>query len=108
MVRTTLTALALLAAALPALAGNENPQLCQFNGGKWIDVTTTDNGPAFTLKWADGPRMSYVWKGSNADRWNITDTLGGRWNFYDYRYGRGIKLTNLDNGNTIRCRSTNS
>ena len=53
------------------------------------------------------PRMSYVWRGSNADRWNITDTLGGRWNLYDYRNGRGVKLTNLDNGNTIRCLGTN-
>ena len=103
MIRLTLTALALVAGSLPALAQNEEPQLCQFNGGKWIEVITTDNGPAFTLKWADGPSMSYVWIASHADRWNVTDSLGGRWNFYDYRTGGGVKLTNLDNGNTIYC-----
>ena len=105
MIRTTLAAAAFTFSAFvaQAAAGESEFRPCQYNGGKWIQVRVIDNGGAFTYEWDDGPRMSYVWRGSNADRWNITDTLGGRWNFYDFRNGRGVKLTNLDNGNTIRC-----
>ena len=97
---------AALAAAVPGLAGERRLQPCQFNGGKWIQVRNIDNGPAFTLEWDDGPRMTYVWKGSNADRWNITDTKGGAWIYSDHRNGGGFTLTNLDNGNTIKCLGT--
>ena len=89
------------------MAGERRFRPCQFNRGKWIQVLSIDNGPKFTLAWDDGPRMTYTWIGSNADRWNITDTLGGKWNYYDHRTQGGMTLTNLDNGNTIKCLATN-
>ena len=98
--------LTLLLIALPGLAGERRLQPCQFNGGKWIQVRSVDNGSAFTLEWDDGPRMSYVWRGANADRWNITDSLGGRWQYFDHRTGGGFTLTNLENGNKIKCLAT--
>ena len=79
---------------------------CQFNDGKWIKVESIDNAKTFTLTWDDGPKMTYRWVGSNADRWNITDTLGGKWNYYDYRTKGGFTLTHLDNGNKIKCLGT--
>ena len=97
---------ALLLAATPVIGGERRMQPCQYNGGKWIQARSIDNGGAFTLEWDDGPRMSYVWRGSNADRWNITDTLGGRWNYYDHRNQGGFTLTNLDNENKIKCLGT--
>ena len=90
----------------PVQAGMRRLQPCQYNGGEWIQVRSIDNGPAFTLEWDDGPRMSYAWRGSNADRWNITDTIGGRWNYLDHRNHGGFTLTNLDNGNKIKCLGT--
>ena len=95
--------LGVVALSPAAMAGGRRMQPCQYNSGSWIQVRNIDNGGAFTLEWADGPRMTYVWKGSNADRWNITDTLGGRWNYFDHRNGSGFTLRNLDNGNTIKC-----
>ena len=79
---------------------------CQFNDGKWTQVESTDNAKTFTLIWDDGPKMTYRWVGSNADRWNITDTLGGKWNYYDHRTKGGFTLTHLDNGNKIKCLGT--
>jgi len=76
---------------------------CSYNGGKFIPVKHIDNGGAFTLFWSDGPKMTYIWRGSNMDQWNITDTLGGRWHYGDYKDGGSFALTNLDNGNQIRC-----
>jgi hypothetical protein len=82
-------------------AKNQPP--CSYNGGRFIPVKHIDNGGAFTLAWSDGPKMSYIWRGANMDKWNITDTLGGRWHYSDYRDGGSFALTNLDNGNQIRC-----
>jgi hypothetical protein len=79
---------------------------CQFNNGKWIQVESVDNAKTFTLTWDDGPKMTYAWVGSNADRWNITDKLGGKWNYNDHRTKGGFTLTHLDNGNKIKCLST--
>ena len=76
---------------------------CQFNKGRPIAASTVDNGAAFTLRWADGPKQSYVWVGSNADLHNMTDSLGGRWHYSDHRNGRGFTLWNLDNRNLIDC-----
>ena len=76
---------------------------CSYNGGRFIPVKHIDNGGAFTLAWSDGPKMTYVWRGANMDKWNVTDTLGGRWHYGDYRDGGSFALTNLDNGNQIRC-----
>ena len=76
---------------------------CSYNGGKYLPVRHIDNGGAFTLIWSDGPKMTYVWRGASMDRWNITDTLGGRWHYGDYKDGGSFALTNLDNGNQIRC-----
>ena len=78
---------------------------CQFNDGKWIQVESIDNAKTFTLIWDDGPRMTYRWVGSNADRWNIADKLGGKWNYNDHRTKGGFTLTNLTNGNKIKCLS---
>lgn len=97
------TAIAMLVTAAPDASARSWSQYCQFNGGRSISVRNTDNGGAFTLQWSDGPRMTYVWRGSNADRWNITDTLGGRWNYYDHRTKGGFTLRNLQNGNVIQC-----
>ena len=97
---------ALLLAAAPVISGERRMQPCQYNCGKWIQVRSIDNGGAFTLQWDDGPRMSYVWRGSNADRWNITDTLGGHWNYSDHRTKGGFTLTNLDNRSKIKCLGT--
>ena len=47
-------------------------------------MESIDNAKTFTLTWDDGPKMTYR-VGSNADRWNITDTLGGKWNYNDHR-----------------------
>ena len=76
---------------------------CQFNDGKWIQVENIDDVKTFTLIWDDGPKMTYRWVGSSADRWNITDTLGGQWNYYDHRTKGGFTLTNLANKNKIKC-----
>ena len=77
--------------------------LCQFNKGRPIAASSIDNGGAFTLRWSDGPKQSYVWVGSNADQHNITDSLGGRWHYSDHRNGRSFTLWNLDNQNLIEC-----
>ena len=106
MKRLTAIAAGLLIAATPAISREGRMQPCQYNDGKWIQVRSTDNGGAFTLEWDDGPRMSYVWRGSNADRWNITDTLGGRWQYFDHRNQGGFTLTNIDNVNKIKCLGT--
>ena len=79
---------------------------CQFNDGKWIQVESIDNASTFTLIWDDGPKMTYSWVGSNADRWNITDALGGKWNYNDHRTKGGFTLTHLENGNKIKCLGT--
>ena len=101
--------LALLAIFLgtiaPTVARESRRIPCQFNGGKWMEVRNVDNGPAFTLEWEDGKKMSYVWRGSNADYWNITDIIGGAWHYSDHRTMGGFTLTNLQNGNTIKCLS---
>ena len=76
---------------------------CSYNGGRFIPVKHIDNGGTFTLIWSDGPKMTYVWRGASADKWNITDTLGGHWHYGDYYDGGSFSLTNLDNGNQIRC-----
>ncbi len=105
---STLSLLAVLSSivARPSLA-NEYTHSCSFNGGTWTPVRIINNGPAFTYTWADGPQMTYVFRGSMADRWNITDKLGGRWQLFDYRNSRDTVLTNLDNGNKIRCSNQN-
>ncbi|MDH4405995.1 MAG: hypothetical protein QE276_08310 [Cyanobium sp. D14.bin.5] len=95
------------AAAFLTPAGEAQPRpndlSCQFNKGKPIAASLADNGRAFTLKWADGPRQSYVWVGSNADMHNLTDSLGGKWHYSDHRNGRGFSLWNIDNRNRIDC-----
>jgi len=85
-----------------AQTAKTQPQ-CSYNGGRFIPVKHIDNGGAFTLIWSDGPKMTYVWRGANMDAWNVTDTLGGRWHYGDYKDGGSFALTNLDNGNQIRC-----
>ena len=102
----TLTVITSLFLAISPAVASERFQPCQFNSGKWIQIRNLDNGPAFTLEWDDGPKMTYVWRGSNADQWNITDTKGGRWHYHDHRSGGGFELTNLDNKNEIRCLGT--
>lgn len=79
---------------------------CQYNNGKWTQVESIDDAETFTLIWDDGPKMTYRWVGSNADRWNITDALGGKWNYKDHRTKGGFTLTHLDNGNKIKCLGT--
>ncbi|KZR72710.1 hypothetical protein PMIT1313_00066 [Prochlorococcus marinus str. MIT 1313] len=95
-------AVALLSAS-PTLAGERRLQPCQYNSGKWIQVRSIDNGSTFTLEWDDGPRMSYTWRGSNLDHWNVTDTKGGRWHYTDHRNQGGFTLMNINNGNQIKC-----
>jgi len=82
---------------------NSNGLFCQFNKGRTTAASTVDNGGAFALKWADGPKQSYVWVGSNADMHNLTDSLGGRWHYSDHRNGKGFSIWNLDNRNLIEC-----
>ena len=101
MKQLTAIAAGLLIAATPAISRERRMQPCQYNGGKWIQVEVSSN--PFHLKWDDGPQMTYTWVGSNADRWNITDKLGGRWQYYDHRNQGGFTLTNIDNGNKIKC-----
>lgn len=84
-------------------AQSQRLQPCSFNGGRWIQVRNVDMGRTFRLEWSDGPRMTYTWVGANADRHNLTDSLGGAWNFSDFRNGRGFRLYNLSNGNRIVC-----
>jgi hypothetical protein len=76
---------------------------CQVNEGRPIAASQVDNGGAFTLRWSDGPKQSYVWVGISADLHNITDSLGGKWHYSDHRNGRGFTLWNLDNRNLIKC-----
>lgn len=78
-------------------------RICKFNNGSWIDVDSVDRGSTFSLNWNDGKKMTYQWVGSNADRHNITDTLGGKWRYSDHRTKGGMTLTNLSNGNKIVC-----
>jgi len=98
--------LAVLFMAPPASATTTRAQPCQYNDGQWLEVVSIDRGSTFTLVWSDGPKQTYRWVGSNADRHNITDSLGGRWRYSDHRTRGGFTLTNLDNGNQIRCLST--
>ena len=108
MLLTALTAaaLAICSVVSPVVAGERRLQPCQYNDGKWIQVRSIDNGDAFTLEWDDGPRMSYVRLTDANGRWNVTDTLGGRWDYTDYGNGGGFTLNNLSNGNTIKCLGT--
>lgn len=101
------TTLAASATALltisPAIANAQRLQPCQFNNGKWIQVRVTEIGNGFKLAWDDGPRMTYTTHGSMADRWNVTDRLGGRWHLSDHRNNAGFTLINIDNQNRIKC-----
>ena len=101
-----LAATAALLMAGASQAAKLPTQFCQFNGGQWLEAETIDRGSTFTLLWSDGPRQTYRWVGSNADRHNITDSLGGRWQYWDHRTRGGMTLTNLDNGNKIICLAT--
>jgi hypothetical protein len=99
-------AIAMIAAISPQPSSAQTAKTqppCSYNGGRFIPVKHIDNEGAFTLAWSDGPKMTYVWRGANMDEWNITDTLGGRWHYGDYKDGGSFALTNLDNGNQIRC-----
>lgn len=92
-----------LLAGTAARAQSQRTQPCSFNGGRWIQVRHVDMGPTFRLEWSDGPRMTYTWVGSTADRHNLTDSLGGAWHYSDQKNGRGFSLSNLSNGNRIVC-----
>ena len=100
------TSLVAIEALMPktAQADERRFQPCQYNGGKWVQVQVSSD--PFHLKWDDGPQMTYTWVASVADRWNLTDKLGGRWNYSDHRTFGGFTLTNIDNGNRIKCVTT--
>ncbi|KZR85079.1 hypothetical protein MITS9509_00411 [Synechococcus sp. MIT S9509] len=109
MVRTTLTAAALTLCSVVSLvvAGERRLIPYQYNGGKWIQVDYIDNmgrNDTFTLEWDDGPRMTYRWQSPDG-HFNVTDTLGGRWDYTNHGPG-GFTLNNRDNGNTIKYLGT--
>ncbi len=82
---------------------------CQYNGGKWTEVkhlAKHDNSGNFTLKWDDGPKMSYIWDPNYGDGTTdlmLTDKLGGRWQWSANEDSDGWRLTNVQNQNQINC-----
>lgn len=87
-----------------AKAQSTRSQMCSYTDGKWIKTRNTDMGSSFMIKWSDGPRMTYKWVGSNADLHNLSDSIGGTWNYSDHRNGSGFTLVNLKNRNKVRCK----
>ena len=94
-----------LSAGSPGLAGEKNISYCSENNGSWEKVNSIDKGKIFILQWKGLPKKTFKWIASNADRHNITDNDGDTWNYNDHRTGGGMTLTNLENKNTIECRS---
>ena len=81
---------------------------CSYNSGKEMGVKQIGQGPMFKLEWLDGVSQiySYMVSGRRTYNYDVRDSLGGKWVI---KGGNKPKepyiLRNIDNDNTIRCRS---